>query len=181
MISWRTPAGSASPDGRPIEAQPKWRRDFPIDRPEDHFVSRRDFTRFMILTSAAFVAGQFWIALLNIWRRGRGRPPVQRIAASSDIPVGGVLSFQYPDPSDHALLIRQGENHFVAFHQACTHLACAVQPQPEAGRFRCPCHEGYFDLASGQPISGPPRRPLPKVLLEVRGGHVYATGLEVRT
>lgn len=175
------PADSAAPDGRALDAQPKWRQDFPIDQPEDQYVSRRDFTRFMILTSAAFVAGQFWIALQNLWRRGRGRPPVRRIAAASDVPVGGALSFEYPGAGDHALLVRAGENRFIAFHQACTHLACAVQPQPEARRFRCPCHEGYFDLLSGRPMSGPPRRPLPRIILDVRGNHVYATGVEVST
>ena len=34
--------------------QPAWRRDFPIDVPQEQYVARRDFTRFMMLTSAAF-------------------------------------------------------------------------------------------------------------------------------
>ena len=34
---------------------------------------------------------------------------------------------------------------------------------------RCPCHEGYFDLDTGRQIAGPPRRPLPRIMLEVRG------------
>jgi Rieske Fe-S protein len=46
---------------------------------------------------------------------------------------------------------------------------------------RCPCHEGYFDLESGRPLAGPPRRPLPRVLVEVRGQDIYATGVEIRT
>jgi hypothetical protein len=32
------------PDGRPMSAQPTWRRDFPIDWPEDEEVTRRDFS-----------------------------------------------------------------------------------------------------------------------------------------
>jgi Rieske Fe-S protein len=51
----------------------------------------------------------------------------------------------------------------------------------EAGTIHCACHEGYFDLRSGRPIAGPPRRPLTLVHLEVMGGVVYATGVEERT
>jgi hypothetical protein len=40
-----------APDGRPMEEQPAWRRDFPIDWPQDHYVERRDFMKFMVLTS----------------------------------------------------------------------------------------------------------------------------------
>jgi Rieske Fe-S protein len=45
----------------------------------------------------------------------------------------------------------------------------------------CPCHEGTFDLATGRPVAGPPRRPLPRVRLEVRGDEIFASGLELRT
>ena len=54
---------SIAPDGRPAKDQPAWRRDFPLDWPEDEYRSRREFVAFLMLTSAAFVAGQFWILL----------------------------------------------------------------------------------------------------------------------
>ena len=68
------------PDFRPSEAQPAWRQDFPIDWPQDLYVERRDFLKFMVLTSAAFTAGQLWIAAENWYRRQSGRLPVLRIA-----------------------------------------------------------------------------------------------------
>ena len=43
------------PDGRPMEEQPRWRRDFPIDWPEDEYLSRREFIKFMLLTSGGMV------------------------------------------------------------------------------------------------------------------------------
>ena len=52
---------SPAPDGRPAEDQPAWRDDFPIDWPQDQYVARREFTKFMVLTSLAFVAGQICI------------------------------------------------------------------------------------------------------------------------
>ena len=168
------------PDGRPTAEQPKWRQDFPVDWPQDHYVARRDFTKFMVLTSFAFVAGQFWIVVQNFMRRRRGLPPIRRIAGLSDLATGQSLVFAYPEESEKCLLVRTGENNFVAFGQECTHLACAVVPEPEKKRFLCPCHNGSFDLETGKPLAGPPRRPLPRVLLEIRGGAIYATGVESR-
>jgi Rieske Fe-S protein len=169
------------PDGGSLEAQPKWRQDFPIDWPQDHYVSRRDFTKFMVLTSLAFTAGQLWIVVQNYLRRRRGQLPLQRITTVDQIPIGGALTFSYPEAHDSCVLVRTDEKTFVAYSQKCTHLSCAVVPQPDRGRFHCPCHEGAFDLVSGAPIAGPPRRPLPKVILEVRSDEVYATGMELRT
>ena len=56
------------PDGRPDSAQPAWRGDFPVDWPADQYVARRDFTRFLVLTSLAFTVGQWWIAAQQWWR-----------------------------------------------------------------------------------------------------------------
>lgn len=166
------------PDGRPEEAQPRWRRDFPIDWPQDTYISRRDFTRFMVITSLAFTAGQFWILLQNFWRSQRGELPIQDIVALDDLPIGGSVVFHYPDRETPALLIRLGDETFVAYDQQCTHLLCPVLPDPEEGVLHCPCHEGYFDMETGRPIAGPPRRRLARIQLEIRNGRVYAVGKE---
>jgi nitrite reductase/ring-hydroxylating ferredoxin subunit len=180
-----TPLGDAeqmtiAPDGRPMDGQPAWRNDFPIDWPQDHYVERRDFMKFMVLTSLALTVGQFWIAAQNWWRRRRGAPEVRRIAALDQLPVGGVLPFTYPGPQDDCVLVRTADG-LVAYGQKCTHLSCAVRPRVEAGVIHCPCHEGYFDLRTGRPVAGPPRRPLTVVHLDVRAGGIYATGVEERT
>jgi Rieske Fe-S protein len=49
------------------------------------------------------------------------------------------------------------------------------------GTIHCPCHEGYFDLKTGRVLAGPPPRPLPRIVLDVRGNEIYATGIERRT
>ena len=170
-----------APDWRPMEQQPAWRTDFPIDWPQDHYVERRDFMKFMVLTSAAFTAGQFWVAVQNWWRRRLDRPEVTRLAAVNDVPVGGTQTFAYPTEHDPCVLVRTDERTFLAYSQKCTHLSCAVVPRVEMGVMRCPCHEGFFDLASGRPIAGPPRRPLSVVRLEIRGNDIFAVGVEDRT
>jgi len=169
------------PDGRPPREQPPWRQDFPVDWPQDQYVARRDFSKFMVLTSAAFVVGQLWIGVQNYFRRRRGAPPIQRVAAVEEVPVGGAVVFNYPAGHDPCLLIRPRADALLAYSQSCTHLSCAVVPRVEQGSIHCPCHDGYFDLQTGRPVAGPPRRPLTRVLVEVRQGVVYATGLERRT
>jgi nitrite reductase/ring-hydroxylating ferredoxin subunit len=172
---------SVAPDFRPSEAQPAWRQDFPIDWPQDQYVERRDFMKFMVLTSAAFTAGQFWIAAENWLRRRRGQGQVRRIASLDDVPVGGALVFEYPAEHDICVLVRLGERELVAYNQKCTHLSCAVIPRPADGVLHCPCHDGVFDLRTGRPTAGPPNRPLPRITLEIRGRDVFATGIDWRT
>ena len=170
-----------APDFAPAEAQPAWRQDFPIDWPQDLYVERRDFMKFLVLTSAAFTLGQLWIGVQNWYRKQNGQPGIQRIASIDDLAVGGALTFTYPDAHEPCLLVRLTEREFVAFGQKCTHLSCAVVPRPAEGIFYCPCHEGRFDLKTGVPTAGPPKRPLPRVRLELRGRDIYAVGVEVRT
>jgi Rieske Fe-S protein len=167
-----------APDGRPAEAQPRWRQDFPVDWPADQFVARRDFGRFLVLTSGAFVAGQAWIAARHLVRANRPPPPRMRVAALRDVPVGSAMVFTYPGPQDRCLLIRPDDATLVAFSQSCTHLSCAVVPRIAEGVLHCPCHEGYFDLRTGRNIAGPPPRPLPKIVLETVNDEVYAVGVE---
>ena len=171
---------SVSPNGREFHEQPQWRNDFPIDWPQDELVARRDFAKFLVLTSFAFVVGQVWILVENVLRQRRGRPPVQKIAALDAVPVGGALTFSYPEPSDTCILVRTAEDRYLAYSQKCTHLSCAVTPNVSENCLHCPCHNGFFDLATGDPTAGPPRRPLPRITLDQRGGFLYATGVEVR-
>ena len=172
--------GSRPPDGGPPEAQPAWRQDFPIDWPQDRYVERRDFVKFLVLTSGAFAVGQVWIAMRSTWRTWRGLPPVTRIASVADIAVGGSLPFHYPTAEEPCVLVRVAASEFVAFNQKCTHLSCAVIPRPAEGILLCPCHQGIFDLRTGRNIAGPPPRPLSRIVLDVRGADIYATGVEHR-
>jgi Rieske Fe-S protein len=161
--------------------QPRWRRDFAIDWPEDQHVARRDFAKFLVLTSAAFVAGQTWIAAQDLVRKRRAPPPRTKIARLADVAVGSAQVFRYPGPEDRCLLIRTESDGLLAYSQSCTHLSCAVVPKIDEGVLHCPCHEGYFDLKTGRNIAGPPPRPLPRIVLSIEDGDVYAIGVDERT
>lgn len=172
---------TAAPDGRPMEDQPRWRQDFAIDIPEANFVARRDFAKFLVLTSGAFVAGQTWIAAKSLLRDRRPKPGRVRIASLAALPAGSATMFAYPGDHDPCLLIRMRDGKLLAYSQKCTHLSCAVIPDLDRGILRCPCHEGIFDLATGRNVAGPPPRPLPVIELEVAGDDVYAVGVNAST
>ncbi|MBX3234098.1 MAG: Rieske 2Fe-2S domain-containing protein [Labilithrix sp.] len=163
------------------EAQPEWRKDFPIDVPADQYVARRDFAKFLVLTSAAFVAGQGWIAAQDLVRKNRATAARARIGLLSETPIGTASVFRYPTPHDPCLLIRPEKDVLLAYSQACTHLSCAVVPKIEEGVLYCPCHAGYFDLKTGRNIAGPPPRPLPRIVLAIEGDEIFAVGVDERT
>ncbi len=167
------------PDGRAPQDQPRWRKDFPIDRDQDSYVSRRELVKFGVLTSLGFTVGQCWVVVKSLL----GREPstaAQAIARVDELAVGETKLFEYPEGSTPRLLVRLDESTYVAYDQQCTHLLCPILPALNEGKLHCPCHNGWFDAASGRPLAGPPRRPLPRVLLEVRDGQIFATGVERR-
>jgi len=184
MIS-RNPGAMADPD-RPVVppdrgtagAQPKWRRDFPIDSGQDEYISRRELVKFMVLTSGAFVVGQVWLVVKNVFERPPAKPAAVAVAGMDELAIGGSKTFHFPSGSPPRLLVRTGASSFVAYDQQCTHLSCPVVAVFAERRLHCPCHNGWFDLETGRPVAGPPQRPLPRVTLDVRNGTVYATGVE---
>jgi len=118
-------------------------------------------------------AGNLWI-LAKSWVARDPAYPRLTIARLGEIPVGGVKLFKYPGPQDQCLLVRTGDDAYVAYSQKCTHLSCAVYYERETSRLACPCHQGFFSIADGRPLQGPPSRPLPKVALQQKDGQLIA-------
>lgn len=136
-------------------------------------VSRRDLLRFTVLTSGALFAASIALAVLGrVDDRRRGNP--KAIARVSDVPPGKAFAFSYPGSGDQAMLLNLPGQGFVAYSRKCTHLSCGVRYEPDKSRLHCPCHEGVFDPATGNPTSGPPQRPLPRIVLEQRGDTIWA-------
>ena len=141
----------------------------------------------MVLTSFAFVLGQICIGVLNWFRQRRpDQQPRWHAEAGAQLTPGQVLPFRYPGEHEPCLLLRlpdnQGKLRYAAYDQHCTHLSCGVLPDPHSpDKLFCPCHHGYFDCATGRPVAGPPRRPLPLIELEERNGDLYAVAVKERT
>jgi Rieske Fe-S protein len=157
-----------------------WREEFSIHAAEERYVTRRQFGKFLVLTSLAMLAGNVWILIKSLWRR-EGPPAARAVALVGEIPLGGAKVFRYPSATDPCLLLRTGADAYVAYSQKCTHLSCAVFPSADGKRLECPCHEGHFAVSDGRVLQGPPPRPLPRILLEQRGGELWAVGVDLGT
>ncbi|HET9480641.1 MAG TPA: Rieske (2Fe-2S) protein [Candidatus Polarisedimenticolia bacterium] len=158
--------------------EPLWREEISFRAAEERYANRRQFGKFLVLTSLGMFTGNLWIAVRSLFERRQTDPGPQRIASLDEVPVGGVKIFHYPGPKDPCLLIRLDSDTFVAYSQKCTHLACPVYYAQERGRLECPCHEGYFSVATGEVLQGPPPRPLPRIRLALRDGAVVAVGVD---
>jgi len=158
------------------EREPLWREEFSVSKAGERYVNRRQLTKFLTLASLGMFAGNVWI-LVRSWFR-RAQPDTRLvIARAGEVPVGGVKLFGYPSEDDRCIMVRTGENDYVAYSQKCTHLSCAVYYSRENDRIECPCHQGYFSIRDGSVLQGPPTRPLPRVTLERSGDDVIAAGM----
>ena len=158
------------------QRSPQWRKDFPIEWEGDHYVSRREMVKFLTLGSL-FLAAANWVTALASKVLHPGAKAERYIGPVSALNAGGSMLFRYPTEKDPCIAVRTPSGNIVAYSQVCTHLSCAVvYDKAENGLF-CPCHHGLFNL-EGQPVAGPPTRPLPRITVEQRGKELYATGME---
>jgi nitrite reductase/ring-hydroxylating ferredoxin subunit len=162
---------------RKPSSAPLWQDEFSVFSADEQYVSRRQFAKFLTLTSLAMFVGNLWI-LARAWFYRTPAYPEQALAAAGELPVGGMKTFAYPTADDPCILVRTGEDAYAAFSQKCTHLSCAVYYEREQNRLACPCHQGFFSVTDGSVLQGPPQRPLPRVALRVKGGQLVAIGME---
>jgi Rieske Fe-S protein len=171
--------GQNNTPGRLESSVPLWREEFSIFQADEKYVTRRQLTKFLTLTSLGMFAGNVWI-LARAWTRKAIAYPVRRVARAGDIPVGSVKLFAYPAAGDQCIMVRTAEDQYVAYSQKCTHLSCAVYYSREKNQLICPCHNGVFSVRDGSVIEGPPPRPLPRVVLERQGPDLIAIRIEER-
>ena len=136
---------------------------------EDARLSRRAFCRRACLSAPAIAAAPALVA---------GQQNVEkRIEGAELLMLGYAMTFRYPTDSDLAILVRTRDGLYHAYTQNCTHQGCPVNFERAHDRLECPCHQGAYDLQTGEHLFGPPRRPLTRINLELRpGGAVWAMG-----
>ena len=102
-------------------------------------------------------------------------PPVEEIGAKrlvlakKEILLGEAKEIVFNNTP--GVVINRPDRGYVALSRVCTHLGCLVDYQKDRKRFLCPCHAGVYDL-SGNVVSGPPPKPLPKFPLRVEGDSI---------
>ena len=163
---------------KPAQEEPLWRDEFSIQSATEKYVARRQFAKFLVLTSLGMFIGNLWI-LVRSWFLSKPSFAPQRVSGLNEIAVGEVKLFSYPTAEDPCIMIRTGRQQFVAYSQKCTHLSCAVYFAREQNRLECPCHEGYFAVEDGSVLQGPPLRPLPRIKLQRDGNDIVATEVQI--
>jgi len=152
--------------------------EFAIETATEQYVTRRQFSKFLVLTSLGMFVGNLWILVKSSFRRHQVYGELT-IADMNGIGIGEVKLFSYPEPTDACIMIRTTTDQIVAYSQKCTHLSCAVYYAKEENRLECPCHEGYFSITDGSVLQGPPPRALARILLRREGNQIIATGVQV--
>ena len=157
-----------------------WESDFPYKSSEDGYTTRREFTKFLGLTSISFFLGTCWAAARRHLGRSRlGEAAPVAVASEVEMKVGGYKLFRFPEENgDPCILIRLEEFRYVAFSQSCTHLACPVHFNAQKKQLICPCHSGFFSAEDGRVIAGPPKRPLQRYEVGIRGGKIWVSSKE---
>jgi menaquinol-cytochrome c reductase iron-sulfur subunit len=113
--------------------------------------------------------------------------PAVRARSQAWRPVGPLGSFRLgdvvkvnvtPPPQEYAVKVvpaqavyvwQKAPSEIVVFSRTCTDLGCAVNHDAGSGFYYCPCHGGIFNT-HGEPVAGPPQRPLYRYATRVRDG-----------
>ncbi len=93
-------------------------------------------------------------------------------AKTGDLKPNSGLVFRFG--SEPGILIETPQGEIRAFSAVCTHLACTVQYRSDLQQIWCACHNGHYDL-NGKNVSGPPPRPLPSYIVNVRGDDIVVS------
>lgn len=143
-------------------------------------MTRRSFSSRVLVTSAG-------LALARISARGDQQPdrnqgqsllayPPMKIEGAEQVLPGSFLYFDYPKAGNGAVLIRTTEGQYLAYSRKCAHLGCSIDYDKTQRCLTCPCHRGIYDARTGYVMLGPPPRPLDQIVLQMRGGEVWAVG-----
>jgi arsenite oxidase small subunit len=155
------------------------------DRRDAVALSRRD----LLKVAAAGAAGGAVLEAETADAAPRARTyPRHRISSVSALAVGKPVSFQYPLRGQQSVLIDTGRavpggvgpnKSIVAYSALCQHMGCPVAYDGTLREFVCPCHQTRYDPERlGSIVLGVATRALPRVLLEVSGGALFAVGVD---
>ena len=113
-----------------------------------------------------------------VWRYlippATGEPTTQSVVAAQASQVRPNSGMVFKFGSKPGLLIRTPEGELQAFNAVCTHLQCTVQYKTDTSQIWCACHNGLYDLA-GNVVSGPPPRPLERLVVNQRGEDIVVS------
>src|SRR5689334_9407411 len=134
---------------RPSGNEPLWQDEFSIHTADERYVSRRQMTKFLTLTSLGMFVGNLWI-LIRSWLYREPAYPLLKVLSEGEVPVGGVKLFSYPGAQDQCILVRTAQDAYLAYSQKCTHLSCAVFYEPERAAWSVRVTRVFFQCATAR-------------------------------
>ena len=113
-----------------------------------------------------------------VWRYlippASGEPATQSVVAAQAAQVKPNSGLIFRFGSRPGLLIHTTDGEMRAFSAVCTHLDCTVQFKADTSQIWCACHNGFYDL-HGNVVSGPPPRPLERLVVNQRGEDIVVS------
>ena len=139
---------------------------FPIAAAAERVLDRR---RFLCTAGAAAVA-----VATGEWLGATTPVPVATtpivLADAASLAIGAARAIDGTGDGTgdaQAIAVRIDTATVVAFDRRCPHLGCPVVWSGDRGRFECPCHRAAFEARTGLPITGPARRGLTPIPVEL--------------
>ncbi len=139
-------------------------------------LNRRKFINFLLGFSITGWLGSVLYPIISYMK-----PPKKTETIVGTVKAGKVSEF----PLNSGKIIRYGrkpvivihkpDGEFVALTATCTHLDCIVQYRKDKKQIWCACHNGLYDL-NGRNISGPPPKPLTKMLVRKINDEILISG-----
>ncbi len=140
---------------------------------KENLVSRRSFLAWVSAGAFSLMSGfAAFIGLGFLYPVKRQKPPALFVCLESEVPLVGEALEIRDLKGRKVFLMRKADGELMTIGTVCSHLGCTVFYRPKKKRFDCPCHDGVFD-GEGNPVSGPPRRPLERYPTEVRESKVF--------
>jgi len=139
-------------------------------------ITRRTFCNRALFTSAAVMVAASKVASQKDQQQNLLAYPPTKIEGAERVMPGSFLYFDYPKANNPAVLLRTADGQYLAYSRKCAHLGCSVDYDASARCLRCPCHRGVYDSRNGYVMFGPPPKPLDQIILQMRGGEVWAVG-----
>jgi cytochrome b6-f complex iron-sulfur subunit len=143
------------------------------ERPPENQLSRRNFTRWLMGFSVTATLVGVLTPIVSFLLPPSGQSVIDPERTTVGTPAdflantGKVVAVG----SKPVIITNPQGGGLQAFSAICTHLGCVVHWN-EAGYIQSPCHDGRFNAKTGDVISGPPPRPLPRYELSIDGEDV---------
>ena len=89
------------------------------------------------------------------------------VAKTADVPRGGIVAF---DVAGTRVSVANVGGTFHAFDDTCTHEQCSLaEGELEGTTVTCACHQGQFDVRTGEVLALPPPSPVKTYRVRTEG------------